>query len=337
MNIKGKPNTSILVSLQPVDSWVEVEPTNFVLPAKREIKATVRFTPPLAGPSKIRLKSSFVDARGLIQTGQIFEPLDLHIIPKAKYAQWLANKYLEQTSAGLGMAVDIPTPSSRATKRGVEFHGSRPYQSGDKLRDIDWRHSYMLGELIVKEFAGAQGQIGVIAADLTAKDAEDADELAYNFVMTALTLAVEALPSALAVYNRKEVLTVTQPMNPRETLKKTLELTEKITIVEVKDKVLQPTQMLRLKRSMGQLAQVQTEAAQKLLQLLEFEFEANQEAAKVHPSTLALAKAVKNIQGPAVITAVCMMDDCEALLLMLEQLREKGYSIVMVGSEGKNL
>lgn len=193
----------------------------------------------------------------------------------------------------------------------------------------------MLGELIVKEFAGAQGQIGVIAADLTAKDTEDADKLAYNFVMTALTLAVEALPSALAIYNKKEVLSVTQPMNPRETLRKTLELTEKITIAEVKEKVLQPTQMLRLKRSMGQLAQVQTESAQKLLKLLEFEFGANEEAAKGHPSALALAKAVKSIQGPAVITVVSMMDDCEALLLTLERLREKGYSTVMVGSEGR--
>ena len=63
----------------------------------------------------------------------------------------------------------------------------------------------MLGELIVKEFAGAQGQTGIIVADLTAKDLEDADILAYNFVMSALTLATESLPSALAVYNQKEI------------------------------------------------------------------------------------------------------------------------------------
>ncbi len=78
----------------------------------------------------------------------------------------------------------------------------------------------MLGELIVKEFAGAQGQVGIIVADLTAKDAEDADKLAYNFVMSALTLATEALPSALAVYNRNEVLAVTtadeSSGNPKE-------------------------------------------------------------------------------------------------------------------------
>lgn len=263
-SVKGKANMSILASLQSVDSWVHIEPSYFLLPVKKEIEATVRFTPPLAGPSKIQIQASYVDSRGLVQTGQVLEPVDLHIIPRAKYAAWLANKFLEQTSSGAGRAVAIPQSSSRAASHGVEFHGSRRYQAGDRLKYIDWRHSYMLGELIVKEFAGAQGQVGIIVADLTAKDAEDADKLAYNFVMSALTLATEALPSALAIYNRNEVLAVTSPMNPRETLKKTLELTEKITVVEPKEKVLQPTEMRRLKRAMGQLDQVQTKSAQKL-------------------------------------------------------------------------
>lgn len=60
--------------------------------------------PPLAGPSKLRLQASAVDPHGLIQTNQILEPIELHIIPKAKYAQWLAKKYLEQTASGTSMA-----------------------------------------------------------------------------------------------------------------------------------------------------------------------------------------------------------------------------------------
>ena len=67
---------------------------------------------------------------------------------------------------------------------------------------------------------------------------------------------------------------------------------------------------------------------------MEFEFEANQEAAKKHPATLALAKAVKCMQGPAVITVVSSVDDDSgALLMALERLTEKGYSTVMVGTE----
>jgi uncharacterized protein (DUF58 family) len=335
-NIKGKADTPILVSLKSADSWIHIEPTNFMLPAKKETKASVRFTPPLAGPSTIQVQAAYVDSRGLVQTGQVLEPVDLHIIPRAKYAQWLANKFLAETSIGGGLAIAVEQSSSRAAKYGVEFHDSRPYQAGDRLRDIDWRHSYMLGELIVKEFSGSQGQVGLIAADLTAKDAQDADRLAYNFVMSVLTLATEALASALAVYNRNEVLAVTQPINPRETLKKALELTEKIIIVESKEKVLQPTEMRRLKRSIGQLEEVKSDSARRLGKLLEFEFDANEESARLHPATLALAKAVENIKGPAVITVVSSMsDDSDALSLSLERLKEKGYRIVEVGSAQK--
>ncbi len=107
-SVKGKANMPMLVSLQSIDSWVHVEPPYFMLPVKKETEATLRFTPPLAGPSKIQIQASYVDSRGLVQTGQVLEPVDLHIIPRAKYAQWLAKKYLEQTSPGAGRAVAIP-------------------------------------------------------------------------------------------------------------------------------------------------------------------------------------------------------------------------------------
>jgi hypothetical protein len=187
----------------------------------------------------------------------------------------------------------------------------------------------MLGELIVKEFGGAQGQSVIIDADLTAKDAEDADKLAHNLVMTALTLATEALPAALAIYNHTEVLAATPPENPRETLKKTLQLTQKITITEPKEKVLEPTQIRRLRRAIGQLTQTNTESAHKLSELLKFEFEANQEAAKAHPAAQALMKAIQSTQAPAVITVASAIGyDSDVLLLTLEHLKEKGYSAV---------
>ena len=193
-SVKGKAKVPLFVSLAPVNSWVHVESPYVTLPRKQGVSFTIRFTPPLAGPSKIQIHASCLDSRGLVQTGQVLEPVDLHIIPRAKYAKWLANKFLEQTSTSAG----VSQSTSKTARSGVEFLGSRPYQSGDRLKDIDWKHSHMLGELIVKEFAGGQGQVGIIVADLSTKDAEEADKLAYNFVMSALTLATEALPSALA-------------------------------------------------------------------------------------------------------------------------------------------
>jgi hypothetical protein len=189
----------------------------------------------------------------------------------------------------------------------------------------------MLGELIVKEFSEAKGHAGIIVADLTAKNAEDADKLAYNLVMSALTLATEALPAALAVYNSREVLAATPPRGPRETLKKALELTEKISIVEPKEKVLQPLEVRRLKRSISQLAQAKTETARKLKEVLELEFEARQGTAREHPAAQALMKATQLTKVPAVITVASPLGyDSDALLFILEQLREKGYRTVMV-------
>jgi len=329
VTLKTKARMPVQVFLETVDLWVNVEPASLDLASQANV--TLRFTPPLAGPSRVMLQASVIDDHGLIVTGQTLQPVDLHIIPKAKYAKWLANKFLEQTVQGSGSAAGVPRSLSRAGKPGVEFHGTHPYQPGDSWKYLDWKHSYMLGEFIVKEFSEAKGHVGIIVADLTAKNAEDADGLAYNLVMSALTLATEALPAALAVYNSKGVLAVTPPRAPRETLKTAMELTEKISIVEPKEKALQPLELRRLKRSISQLAQAKTETAQKLKEVLELESEANRQAAKQHPASQALMKAAKLTQAPAVITVASPIGyDSDALLLTLEQLREKGYSTVMV-------
>jgi uncharacterized protein (DUF58 family) len=272
-----------------------------------------------------------VDLRGLIVTGQALTPVDLNIIPRAKYAKWLANKFLEQTSPGAGAAVGVPRQLSVAGNSGVEFHNTRPYQPGDRWRDLDWKHSCMLGELIVKEFSETHGHVGIIVADLTAQNAEEADKLAYNLVMSALTLATEALPSALAVYTNKEILAASPPTSPRETLKKTLELTEKITIVESKEKVLEPPRMQLLKRSISQLGYAEGQTAQRLKEFLELESEANWQDAKQNLGAQALLRVAQLTQAPAVITVVSPLGaDSSALLLTLEQLKEKGYSTVTV-------
>jgi hypothetical protein len=332
-HIKAKSGMPIFASLSSASSWVHVEPSEFVLPARGQAEVDLRFVPPLAGPSKLRLQASAVDPRGLIQTDQILEPVELHIIPRAKYAQWLANKYLERTASGTSTAAFVATArSNKAARRGVEYHGSHQYQPGDRWKDIDWKHTYLLGELIVKEFTGSQGQTAILVADLTAKDAEEADKLAYDFVMSALTFATESLPTALAVYNQAEVLASIQPMNPREALKKTLQLTEKIMIVEPSEKVLQSAEMRRLRRSIGQLEQVNGDSTQRLVDVLRLEYEANQKAAVEHPAGKALAKIVEGTPPPATITVVSssLSINDDALSITLEKLKEKGYNIVQV-------
>jgi len=332
VSLEGKTGIPQNVSLKTECSWVHVEPSEFTLTAGEKTKLDLSMTPPLAGPSNLKIQALALDPWGLIQTNQTLEPVELHIIPRAKYAEWLAKKYLEQTAPGTAPAAAIPPArSTKATKRGVEFYGSRPYEPGDRLKDVDWKHSYMLDELIVKEFAGAHGQPAILVADLTAMDAEEADKLAYNFVMSALTLATEALPTALAVYNQEKVLATTPPANPREALKKALELTQNITLVEPLKRVLQSTEIPRLMRSIDQLEQVKTESAQKLKEILQLEYQANQKMAKNHPASRTLAKTIECAPPPATITTVSSLSSNEdALSITLQKLKEKGYNIVQV-------
>jgi hypothetical protein len=152
--------------------------------------------------------------------------------------------------------------------------------------------------------------------------------------MSALTLAVEAVPTALAAYNHKEVLSAIPPENPRETLKKALKLTQSITLVEPPEKVLQSPEIWRLRRSMGQLERAKTESAQKLAEILRLEYQAIQKSAKDHPVSQALAKTVASTPPPAVITVVSPWShDADALAMTLEKLRVRGYNLVLVDTE----
>jgi len=330
--ITGKAKMPLHVSLKSPCSWIHVEPSTFMLTARGKADVNLNITPPLAGPSKLQLQALAIDPLGLTQTSQTLEPVELHIIPRARYAVWLARKYLEETAPGTAPAAAIPPLRIlRVAKRGVEYYGNRGYQPGDRLKDIDWKHTFKLHELVVKEFVGAHGQPTIMVVNLVAKDIDEADRLAYNLVMSALTLARESIPTGLAAYSQKEVLVTTSPTNPRDTLKKALSLTQNILVIKPLEKTLQPPEILRLNRSIGQLERVKTESAQKLAEILQLEHKAILEAAKDHPASQALKKTVELTPPPAIITVVSLMShDADALAITLEKMREKGYKSVFV-------
>ncbi len=327
ITLKTKSKLPLYTKLQATYPWVKVKPTTHFLQPSKNINATLLITPPLAAPSKLEVKVSLIDPWGLTQLNQNIEPVELHIIPRAKYAQWLARKFLDQTASG-SSPVDVPPIKNlRSTKRGVEFYGSRRYEAGDRLRDIDWKHSTKLQELIVREYVGAHGQPTIIVVNLDAQNAEEADKLAHNLVMTALTLANETLPSALAAYNQNGVVVTTKTANPRDTLVRALKLTKHIAIVEQPKRVLQPAEVLEVKRSLRKLEQSHMSSAYGFARFLRFQTQVNDEAVKVHPAALAIDKAVQNTAAPAMITVVASTDnDKEALSITLNRLKQKGYN-----------
>ena len=91
-------------------------------------------------------------------------------------------------------------------KWGKEYFASRNYLPGDPLKNIDWKHTLKLNELIVKEYIETGGQAAVLAVNLSVNSAEEADKIALNLITAALTFAQEAIPAALAVYNHQKVV-----------------------------------------------------------------------------------------------------------------------------------
>ena len=204
------------------------------------------------------------------------------------------------------------------------------------MKDVDWKHTFKLQQLVIKEYLNAQGQSAIVATNLTAKDPEEVDELAYDLITSALTLATEAVPTALAAYNQKEVIETTNAINPREMLKKALKLTQNITIVEPLERTLEPQNIKRLRRNISQLEQTTAKPAQKLAEILKLEYQILQETAKKHPAGQALTKAAEGTPAPAVITIVSTFShDADALAVTLEKLERKGYSTVIIESKTK--
>jgi len=263
----------------------------------------------------------------LIQVNHVIEPVELEVIPRARYAKWLAMKHLEQTGAGVAATATMPPNEVILPKRGVEYFDSRTYQPGDTLRNIDWKHTLKFSQLIVKEYIEAGGQSAIIAANLSVTDVEEADKLAFNLITTALTLAQEAIPTALAVYNHQGVVLTTTIIDSREILKQAMLLVKDISRVEFAHRFLQLPDISKLRRNITRLKQATSEPGQRLLSMLNFEHQTIEQAAKNHPATLALLQVTEHISPPAIIAVVSQLNhDTEALLLTGENLNRRGFT-----------
>ncbi|MCW4029798.1 MAG: DUF58 domain-containing protein [Candidatus Bathyarchaeota archaeon] len=332
--ITSKTSLPLTATLTSTEPWVVVEPKKLIFTNQTPEKISLTYTPPLAGPSSLQLQAITLDPRGLLQHNQTLEPLSLHIIPRAKYARWLAEKYLKQTTSGTTTAAILLPRALKTAKQGIEYFGNRLYSPGDRLRDVDWKHTIMLNELITKEFTGAQGQPNIIVADLMVNDAEGADQLAYNMVMAALTSAMAALPAGLAVYNQKKVIAATPPEEPAETLKKTLNITQKIVVQDPPLKLTKPPELVIIKKTIRDLNQTQTQPAQKLAEMMQFEYEAIFNSAKTHPAMQALNRAISKTPPPATLTVVSKFGyDADALIVSLELLKNRGYGNIRVSTD----
>ena len=272
--------------------WLKLKPHKSEL-SEEKVDLHVNLTPPLAGPSSISLTGFFLDRLGLIQYKFQIELAELYVIPRARYAAWLARRYLEKTKAGpiASMASTLASfKPSLGSRRGVEYYGNRRYEPGDSLRSIDWKHSIKLNELIVKEYDTPQASSAALLVNLTVRNAEEADQLVYTWIITSITLAHEGIPTMLAVYDHNGVSAATEFLDPRQLVLRSLALSREIVIWARPQKYLQPPNPLRIRSNIRRLKMLSLDSAAKLIELLDLEFKALCNYSASNPATEALSR-----------------------------------------------
>ena len=328
VNRSGLAAQMSLISPHP---WLHIRPSQMLLD-KPALEVVLSFTPPLAGPGTLTAETTFQDPWGLVQWHFKLELLHLFVIPRARYAEWLARRYLETSRAGLQEAVATTAPGTqRPSRKGMEFYGLRTYQPGDSARIIDWKHSLKLHQTIVKEFLDTGVEGALLAVNLSARDEEEKDKLAYSLITTALTLARESIPSALAAYNREEVVMTTPFLDPKRVLLQVLSLAREVTVSLPPLRYLAVPDVNRLKGNIYRLRYSQHEPAVRLVELLEFEYGALSKGASVNPATKALTASLAEIKRRVNVVILSGHNhDAEALALQQYSLRQRGHRVLRV-------
>ena len=311
--------------------WFHIRPDRVVLD-KPELDVEVSFTPPLSGPTVVACQAIFLDRWGLVQVGFQMEMLRLFVIPRARYAEWLARRYLEASRPGGQEAMTTVAPASqRASRKGVEFYGLRSYQPGDSARVIDWKHTLKLHQVVVKEFLDTGVEGALLLVNLSATNEEEKDKLAYSLITSALTLARENIPSALAAYNDQEVVANTRLLDPRQALLQVLTLARDIRLSPSPLRYLGVPDVSRLRGNIHRLRQSAETAAVRLAELLQLEYDALNRGARANPVTATLAAALAAVSGRVNIVILSGRNhDAEALAFSQHSLTERGYHVLNV-------
>lgn len=319
------------VSLISPYPWLHIRPSQLLLD-KLTLEVGLSFAPPLAGPATLAAEATFDDPWGLIQWHFKLDLLHLFVISRARYAEWLARRYLETSRAGSQEALATTAPGSqRPSRKGMEFYGLRAYQPGDSARIIDWKHSLKLHQTIVKEFMDTGVEGAVLAVNLSVSDEEEKDKLVYSLITTTLTLARESIPSALAVYNHEAVVMTTRFIDPRQALLQVLGLAREMKVSLPPLRYLAIPDVDRLRGNIYRLRCSQREPAVRLADLLDLEYGALSRGAAGNPASKALAASLAEVKRRVNVVILSGNNhDAEALAFQQYNLRQLGHRILRV-------
>ena len=331
--LRNRTTLNSMLFLKSPYPWFRDAPNAFIPLDVGEIRIEAAVTPPLAGPAEIKLDARVIDPWGLSQIRFEISPVKLVVIPRARYADFLARKYLSGSKTGrLPLVSNVGAVRSLyGLRQGIEFYGNRMYQPGDNLKNIDWKHSVKYNELVTKEFSEIQGQPVILLINLVAGDAEETDKLAYNIIAMALSLAQDGIPTALAAYDDQDVILSTPSLAAQELTIRTLEIVKEIVTRDNTAKSLNPPDVARLRANIRRLSQAESTPAGVLRELLQIELKNLSHNARSSPCTAALNEVMNKANQQSTVLVISNQNhDAEALAFNMQALTMKGNAVISV-------
>jgi len=332
VKLSSKTKIGGLLFFESDHDWIKVK-TQTVYLKNSEVSLQISVAPSLSGPSVIKLKGYAVDRWGLMETFFEIEPVKLLVIPRARYAAWLARKYMSGTKPGILPLISNVgvTKVLQGLKQGVEYYGNRIYQAGDSLKNINWKSSSKYHELISKEFTEFRGQPAILLINLVTGNAEELDKLAYNILVTAITLGQENIPGAVAVYDREKVVMTTSVLSSLQLVLHSLQIVKQLVVLANPLKYLNPPDVSRLRANINRLNQIDSHPAKVLSELLKLEYKTLSTGANLNPCTQALSRCRAKVSGQSSVVVLSQRNhDAEALAVNSYVLIRKGSTVINI-------
>jgi uncharacterized protein (DUF58 family) len=332
INLTVNAPTGEKLVFETADSWVKIHNGTMSLKdTSRVLKLSV--TPALSGPSTVTLKGYSIDKWGLTQVRFEIEPVELIVMPRARFAAWLANRYLATSKPGTMSQVSNvgSLRPLRGLRSGLEYYGSQQFQEGDSYRNIDWKHSTKFYKLISKQFIESGVEPAIMLVNMVSAGPEDADKLAFKILTTALSLAQSQIPVALATYDNAGIKLVTSRLNPRDLVLQALETIHNITTEYTETMFLKPPDVIRLKANIGRMNAVKSDAASILSQLLKIEYDNLKNHAKGNSLSNALARISGEVREHSSVVIVSQLNhDADVVPFMQYTLNAQGSTLIIV-------
>jgi uncharacterized protein (DUF58 family) len=144
---------------------------------------------------------------------------------------------------------------------GTEYYEMREYQPGDDYRNVNWKATARLGELIVAEHMKEAGGSYQLLLDARAPGFRETDELASTFLSLANSLVLAGVNFGILVHDGESVIALTSDQDPKVSLTKALRAAVMITKLDTTPEFLELVPLGIVTASVAPGSEPNTEAA----------------------------------------------------------------------------